>query len=190
MTSDHGEELLDHGGVGHRKTLYRETVNVPLMLRDGLHYEPRLVETPVGLIDVAATILDLVGVAPANAVFGDGVSLGPLMGGGGRIDRTKPLVSHLREWGGSASLIQQWPFRLLQIQRDYSGRKGVVELYDEVADPREMRDLSREHPELVHELQQTEALLRTEAPDFGADEDVEIDPELRRRLEGLGYIEK
>ena len=138
VTSDHGEELLDHGGVGHRKTLYRETVNVPLLVRDGRRYEPRLVETPVGLIDVAATVLDLVGAAPANTFFRDGVSLGPLMSGGGRIDRTKPLVSHLREWGGYASLIQQWPFRLLQIQREYSGRRGVVELYDEVADPQEM----------------------------------------------------
>ena len=117
-----------------------------------------------------------------SAEFGLAQGFDTFYAGGGDSPKDNPDIA--------ASLIQQWPFRLLQIQREYSGRRGVVELYDEVADPREMRDLSREHPERVQELQKMEALMRTGAPDFGAGQEVEIDPDLRRRLETLGYIEK
>ncbi|MCA9781275.1 MAG: sulfatase, partial [Candidatus Eremiobacteraeota bacterium] len=33
VTSDHGEELMDHGSVGHLTTLYRELVRVPLLIK-------------------------------------------------------------------------------------------------------------------------------------------------------------
>jgi len=33
FTADHGEELLDHGGLGHGHTLQRELVHTPLILR-------------------------------------------------------------------------------------------------------------------------------------------------------------
>ena len=33
VTSDHGEELMDHGSVGHLTTLYRELVRVPLLVK-------------------------------------------------------------------------------------------------------------------------------------------------------------
>ena len=33
VTSDHGEEFLDHGGKTHGKTLYQEVVQVPLLMR-------------------------------------------------------------------------------------------------------------------------------------------------------------
>jgi len=33
VTSDHGEEFFEHGRFGHRKTLYEESIRVPLVVR-------------------------------------------------------------------------------------------------------------------------------------------------------------
>ncbi len=61
-TSDHGEELLDHGAIGHGGTLYEEVVQVPLVLRlpDAAHAGTRI-SSPVSLIDIAPTILGMIG---------------------------------------------------------------------------------------------------------------------------------
>lgn len=189
VTSDHGEELLDHGNLGHRKTLYHEVVDVPLIVRDGVSRGGRRVRTPVGLIDVAATILDLLGLVPAGAGLGDGISLAPLVRGDGEISRSEPLLSHLDEAiERRASLVQRWPLRRLHIGP--SRRRDVVELYDELADPLETHDLAAERPELVVELGELERAaherLRARALDPGAD--AMIDPELQKRLEALGYV--
>ena len=32
VTSDHGEEFLDHGAWGHERTLYEELVRVPMIV--------------------------------------------------------------------------------------------------------------------------------------------------------------
>ena len=56
VTADHGEEFMDHGMLGHTKTLYDEVLRVPLLIRfpAGIgRSEP----TPVALLDVMPTIL-------------------------------------------------------------------------------------------------------------------------------------
>ncbi len=59
ITADHGEELYDHGGIGHCTTLYDELVRVPLIM-----YGPSLplrvarITRQVQLIDLPVTILD------------------------------------------------------------------------------------------------------------------------------------
>jgi len=58
LTADHGEEFRDHGGVSHGSALYEEQLHVPLMMHvPGL--EPRTVAAPVGLVDIAPTVLAL-----------------------------------------------------------------------------------------------------------------------------------
>ena len=60
VTSDHGEAFLEHDQIGHGSTLYNELLSVPLVVWvPGL--EPRRIRTPVGHVDLAPTLLDLVG---------------------------------------------------------------------------------------------------------------------------------
>ncbi|MCA9773405.1 MAG: sulfatase [Myxococcales bacterium] len=67
LTSDHGEELLDHGHVGHASTsksatLYEEIVRVPLIFRYPAMAKQRRVEyAQVRSIDIAPTIFSLLG---------------------------------------------------------------------------------------------------------------------------------
>lgn len=73
VTSDHGEEFLEHDLIGHGHTLYDTEVRVPLVF-GGPGIEPGRVAEQVGLVSVAPTVLALAGVeAPAHGF--DGPSL-------------------------------------------------------------------------------------------------------------------
>ena len=61
VTADHGEEFDEHGEFQHGRTLYQESVRIPLiMVGPGLP-AGRVVDQPVSIVDVAPTIFDLVG---------------------------------------------------------------------------------------------------------------------------------
>lgn len=78
LSGDHGEALGEKGIVGHTRWVYNPFLHVPLLIRaPGL--PPRVVrDAEVGLIDVAPTLLDLLGVT-AELGEVDGASLVPLM---------------------------------------------------------------------------------------------------------------
>ena len=60
VTSDHGEELWDHGGFEHGHALWQELVRVPLALK-GPEVPQTLVDVPVSLTDVLPTVTGLLG---------------------------------------------------------------------------------------------------------------------------------
>ncbi|HEX2486184.1 MAG TPA: sulfatase [Myxococcota bacterium] len=68
VTSDHGEEFLDHGGLGHGTTVYGELVRVPLVLSAPQLGAPGRVSALSRHLDLAPTLLDLAGV-PRPASF-------------------------------------------------------------------------------------------------------------------------
>ncbi len=62
VTSDHGEEFGEHGCWLHGEHLYDETVHVPLVVRHpGGAHRGEVVDGPVSLVDVAPTVLALLG---------------------------------------------------------------------------------------------------------------------------------
>jgi arylsulfatase A-like enzyme len=63
LTADHGEAFGEHGHYTHGNTLFDEEVRVPLVLcaPEGALGPPRDVDTPVSLVDVTPTLLDLAG---------------------------------------------------------------------------------------------------------------------------------
>lgn len=62
VTSDHGEQLGEHGLFSHGNSLYRQVLEVPLVLYFRDRVPPgRLIHTPVTLRDIPATVMDLVG---------------------------------------------------------------------------------------------------------------------------------
>lgn len=76
ITSDHGEEFGEHGLFDHGNSLYRQALQVPLVVR----FPPRLpagarVGTAVSLRDLPATILDLAGIRGGPAFPGRSLAL-------------------------------------------------------------------------------------------------------------------
>src|SRR5262249_33561583 len=60
VTSDHGEEMLEHGDLGHARTLFDETRRVPLVMGTP-GAAPRATDEPVESIDLAPTLLARMG---------------------------------------------------------------------------------------------------------------------------------
>jgi arylsulfatase A-like enzyme len=79
LTSDHGEELFDHGGVLHGYTLYDEMVRVPLVVWWPSRLEPRTVRRGTDTLDVHTTLLSMV--SPEGAAGTAGRPLWPVMFG-------------------------------------------------------------------------------------------------------------
>lgn len=195
VTADHGEELFDHRGLGHGKTLYGEVLNVPLLIRPpGGLAAPRRIDTPVSLVDLPATLLDLLDSDddPGPEAHGDGRSLAPLVRGepAPAALTERSLLAEVNAPGrGRATLLQRWPHRLIAIDHDYRNRSGIVELFDVGRDPGEQHDLSSADTQRTSALAEELAERRRElrARSATADAPAAIDPEQRRQLEALGY---
>ena len=171
LLSDHGEGLGDHGEQEHGVLLYREALQVPLIVK--LPRNERAgtrVTRTVQLVDVLPTIASLTGVSAPKT---DGRSLfeeGP----------ERPLFSetlypriHLG-WSELRSVIA-WPHHLID------GPKP--ELYDLAADPRETRDLRAADRRAYARLRT--ALATAPSTESAAPR---IDPEEARKLAALGYL--
>jgi arylsulfatase A-like enzyme len=186
LTSDHGEEFLDHGGVLHNRTQYQEMLHVPLILRGpGLPAGQRI-ETPVSLVDVAPTVLGVLGEAPPTAL--DGVDLSPLWRSGeeageGTRYRDRVLFAEADFNRVSTNVIQavrRGRYKLLR-----NRLTGGVELYDLRTDPGEQTDVSDRHPEVVDELL---AALRGRSGSAPEGARVELSSEAIEQLKALGYL--
>lgn len=70
ITSDHGEEFGDHGTWGkHAHTLYEELLKVPLIVKIP-GFMPSINAHQLSMIDIAPTILDLLGLQKPNQYKG------------------------------------------------------------------------------------------------------------------------
>lgn len=61
ITSDHGEEFFEHGGLQHRQTLYSEVLHVPLLIKLPRASRAQRVDDPVSLVQVFPAVLNLLG---------------------------------------------------------------------------------------------------------------------------------
>ena len=81
ITADHGEELMDHGGLGHGKTVELEQLRIPLIFAGGAaeRWPGARVSAPVRNLDLAPTFAALTGVEIPPEF--EGRSLLPLLRG-------------------------------------------------------------------------------------------------------------
>jgi len=179
VVSDHGEALGEHGEPTHGMLLYRSTVRVPFIIScpslfDGAH---RAGDQVVGLVDVRATVEELLGVAAGEV--GDGVSL---LRTDIPADRTIYIETEMPlNMAGWSPL-----YGLRSHERKFI-QAPVPELYDLTADPDESRNLySPDSGEARDLTQQLSAIIET--ADGGAD-GRELSDEERERLAALGYVQ-
>ena len=159
--SDHGEGLMDHGEDQHGILLYRESLQVPLMIKfPGATGRSTRSVKPIGLSEVTPMILSYLGISDRRA--------------------PKPLYSetlypriHLG-WSELRSLISD--------DNQYiEGPRG--ELYDMVGDPGETHDLASRDRRRVAALREKLHTIPSTINPLQA-----VDPEEARKLAALGYI--
>lgn len=186
LTADHGEEFYDHRGWNHGANLYRETLNVPLIIKYPHQREAMRVKTLVQHSDILPTVLDLSAIDVPRV---EGKSLAPLMASSGADIgfRAEPLFFHLRRGPLYLGIIEgNWKL----IQRRDKGRIQSY-LFDWKRDPEEQTNLSRERPihTAVLSALLDDRLYRQEQQGRLAPEEAEIDDELRESLRALGYLD-
>jgi len=94
FTSDHGEEIFDHGGWGHARTVYEETIHVPLLFRvAGLVRGGARASENVEVLDVGRTLLAAAGLEAEDL---DGHNLLPVVLGDTEEPRRRSIF--VRHW--------------------------------------------------------------------------------------------
>lgn len=160
VTADHGEEILDHGFVGHPSTTlssapHEELLHVPLVLRvPGRAFPVQRVEGFAEQVDVLPTLLDLVGI-PERGVS-EGTSLVPLLLGQGGGKRAVFASTAPCGWNCDAAHREDRFYTVrTEDARLIYGRtpsSESFEFYDLKADPGETKDLAPGAPERMRPL--------------------------------------
>ena len=172
LVSDHGEEFGEHGGRYHRRTLFVESIRVPLIMRVPGE-APARVRSPLGLVDVAPTIVAMLGLAPFAAVDGEAWV-------GEETDRS--VLLELENDGERTLGLYDGQRRLIRAP------DGTLALYDCLADPRELVDRAADRAADAERCAEQLEALRGASADRAVHpgERVELTPEERELLRASG----
>jgi len=181
VTSDHGEEFLDHGSWEHQKTLYEELIRVPLILR-GPGIKPRREKAQASLLDISPTILAWARMSPPTTQRGQSI-LSPLA-----VREAYSETDHTVDGTRKASLRAgqgRWKL-ILSLAKDGESLQQE-EWYDLAADPTEKR---ASYPRSEEAGAIRKGLLSRWRGDRNGSRAplVCLGPEQRERLQALGYV--
>ena len=185
FTSDHGEELFDHGGVAHGHTLFREVLDVPLIVKwpRGAAPPPGTLASPVQLLDILPTVLDCAGLPVPPDLEGRSLLRPPpaevLPAGSG-------IFSYLDLDGLKLQSVTEGRWKLVR-NGALDAPRPRLELYD-LDEGRETNDVGSQHPVLAAHLAselESEAARRPRMP---PPPQAVLPPEVVERLRALGYV--
>lgn len=197
FAADHGESLGEHGDWGHGRTLYEPALRIPMGLAWLGRVEPGVESEPATSMDLAPTILGLLGLPPHPDWRGRDWSRG-LTGASGA-PRSAPIC--LQSHKGAVQSIQDAERArragLLEVGVVRGAHKEVVRtrsgeeraLFDLAADPDELRNLveprSPPSPEVKACLDAVKAGLAA----ADALPRPPVDEETLEGLRALGYVD-
>lgn len=144
ISADHGEEFWDHGGMGHGRTFYQETIRVPLIIL-GPGIGPRRVTQNVSLLDLFPTIIDLIGEKTPQGALGR--SLKPLIEGKYLPD--EPVIAEANSREDKARAIIWGNYKLI-----HNYFTDEEKLYNLRTDPQEKINLIDLQPGIAYQLHQ------------------------------------
>ena len=197
ITADHGEAFGEHGYVGHGRFLYEEIVRIPLIAAwPGRIAEGVTVDAPVGLIDVAPTILSLLDLPLPE--FTTGIDLSLMLRG----DQDEPTAgfagrrvyfetypgARKRFWRIFSPRVTRTPiligYRQGSLKYVYDTRRKTASVHD-LAGAGEGENLIARHPDLSPSgddlLRWVHSTAQFSIYDMADREDLE-------RLRSLGYV--
>lgn len=176
VTSDHGDEFQEHGLLYHNNVVTEELIRVPLVVWRSGDNEPRQIDNLVRHVDVLPTLAEMVRAPlPSRAV---GRSLLPLMRGE---QEKSPRVSIAEGVYCSALVEPGW--KVMRVDTT-----DADALYDLVADPAGMRDISALHPQRLALMRESLDLYFHGVPTVESTGSKEVDAATLRQLRALGYV--
>lgn len=192
LMSDHGEALGQHGEREHGYFLYDETIHVPLLIKlPNQRFSGRRVETHVGLVDVAPTILQIVGLPIPAAVQGQ--SLMPLL----KLPSTEasgsppePLSDRqIYSETDYPYLTFGWsPLRALRSNQYLFIDAPRKELYDQSADASAGHNLAADSPAVTETMKALLDSFRSKTANSSPLPKSVLDAQQAKKLNALGYV--
>lgn len=201
LTSDHGEEWFEFGALGHGYSLYQPVVGVPLIVHGPGVAAGRVVDEPLQMVDLPATVCDLAGLGVER--LGDGESFAAAASaddwagrelvflenqfGMGQHDNDDFIHTGLRQ--GRWKLIHTEKSKFRPAKRGYP----TEELFDLEADPLERNNLY-DDPRYTDLIMDLEGLLAAHLQFLedeglrGLELDGEMDAATAEQLRALGYM--
>ena len=178
ISSDHGEEFLEHGQIKHCRGVWDTVTRVPLIFRfPGVEGGQRI-NTAVQNLDIVPTILDYLEIEPEGLNL-EGTSLLPILEG------DEPS----REF----AFADQRAYRSAddgRFQLILNGDDGIVTLFDLISDPLEQHDLFRkDHPEVARLSDALNQWLTDTGQLMRFDEELAAARAKEEELRALGYLE-
>jgi arylsulfatase A-like enzyme len=191
VTSDHGEEFKEHGGLSHARRLHEELLRVPLLLWwPGRISAETVRPEPVQTVDVLPTLLELVGLEVPSELSGRSRAA-DVLARSPSAPRAEPLpgnpvLAQLKgeRWALTADLDGS---RFKYVSRDDAPHR----LFDLTNDPGEREDLLYDRPETVTRLREVATALGVGvAADRQPRRAAPVSDEVRERLREIGYVEE
>jgi arylsulfatase A-like enzyme len=185
VSADHGEELLEHGFIGHNEQVYQETAWIPLVMRFPRGAAPAglRVQALSDLVDLAPTIADVFGVmgrGGSAAAFRGRSLLPSVFGAAGKHGTVSRSIARR-----PAYALTDGRYKFV-----FDVRRGAQELYDLGKDPREQDDIGERDPlrlaayrEALHSF-----MLEHAGDSAGAASARPLTSEELEQLKALGYL--
>jgi arylsulfatase A-like enzyme len=179
VTSDHGEELMEHDGWDHGRNLFDHQTHVPWIVRlPQMRHAGRRVNSVVSLADVMPTALSFLGCSiPATLQGVDRSALD---------ESDDPLAASFAEgikWQPQVFSVRTGAYKLVA---DLQQNKHA--LYHLPTDPGEVRDVSTREPETIRLLlEQLRFHIETTGERGLRPTQVDISEGLQAELNDLGY---
>ncbi len=200
IASDHGEAFRERGLEGHARAVYRESTETPFIVGLPFELEQGIVVSSRSFnVDLWPTIFDLLGLPELDEV--DGVSRRPeiLAAAHGETDSesedTKNEIgyAHLDQtWGTATALptpmvaVVEGRYRYIESTDSQGG--PVVELFDSREDPKELKNLAVQQPDVVGRLhRELESYLGREPVWSEGVPSLKLDELELNQLRALGY---
>lgn len=199
ILGDHGENIGDHGFLGHQYNIYDSVIHVPLVMVGHPFGSNATVDDLVQLTDIAPTFLDLEGISDAPmsrqtqgvSVHPDAESerefvvaeyIAPQPPTSVLEDRYGELPPHARVFDRTLRAIRTTDEKLIR------GSGGHLEYYRLDRDPGEQQDVAAANPEAVDRLAVDLDTWLGRIERSTATEPVDISRGAKRRLADLGYM--
>jgi len=188
IAADHGEGLLDHGlGMGHGFSMYREQLEVPLIIF-GAGVPSGRIKPLVRNLDITPTLLGLAGIDVTGDIEDVGLVGVDLEG----VDLLQELSENRLQglFAYSEDMAYQYEKKSLQDDRykyikNIDGEAGEL-LFDKSSDPLELEDLSQELDQVAAEYRAKLARL-IEGIEAKKRQGVMMDEKTKKELRALGY---
>jgi arylsulfatase A-like enzyme len=195
FVSDHGESLGEHGYWGHGRHVYEDSLHIPMAIVWPGRVPDRRIGEPALIIDLAPTVLGLLGLPAPDGFHGfdwsrvfRGDQEAPVRQGYFQAHKGAVQMDHTSSSARADGLLEV--ARVVGTRKEVLDvRERTVRIFDFVEDPGEVHDLAEPGAEPSRELITWYNAVRQGLLAASDIPQADLDEASRERLRALGYID-